>query len=98
MQNSEENTCARDSFLIKFQSCNFIRNESLVQVFSSEFCEISKNIFFYGTSPVADPVSFIKINHLPDRDKLEYLLTFVLLYSSENAPRFHVTYIDQSDL
>ena len=69
LQNSQENTCARDSFLIKFQACNFVRNEPLAQVFSYEFCEISKNTFFYGTSPVADSVCFVKINHLPDRDK-----------------------------
>ena len=69
LQNSQENTCARDSFLVKFQACNFIRNESLAQVFSCEFCEISKNTFFYGTPPVADSVCFIKINHLSDRDK-----------------------------
>ena len=36
-QNSQENTCARVSFLIK------------LQVFSCEFCEISKNTFFYRT-------------------------------------------------
>ena len=34
-QNSQENTCARD----------FIKKESLALVFSSEFCEISKNTF-----------------------------------------------------
>ena len=34
-QNSQENTCA-----------NFIKKESLAQVFSCEFCEISKNTFF----------------------------------------------------
>ena len=28
------------------QACNFIKKESLVQVLSCEFCEISKNIFF----------------------------------------------------
>ena len=71
-------------------------------MFSCEFCENSKNIFFYRTPPVADSVCFIKMNHLLDRDKkreqLEYLLTFVLLYTSENAPCFHLTYIDQSDL
>ena len=27
-------------------SCNFIKNETLAQVFSYEFCEISKNTFF----------------------------------------------------
>ena len=37
-QNSQENTCARVSFLIKLQT--------LAQVFSCEFCEISKNTFF----------------------------------------------------
>ena len=36
-QNSQENTCARASF---------IKKETLAQVFSSEFCEISKNTFF----------------------------------------------------
>ena len=28
------------------QACNFIKKETLVQVFPSEFCEISKNTFF----------------------------------------------------
>ena len=28
------------------QACNFIKKETLAQVFSSEFCEISKNTFF----------------------------------------------------
>ena len=48
MQNSQENTCARVSFLIKLQAtvCNFIKKETLVQVFSCEFCEIPKNTFF----------------------------------------------------
>ena len=55
LQNSQENTCARASFLIKLQTsaCNFIKKETLAQVFSCEFCEISKNIFFYRTPPVA---------------------------------------------
>ena len=54
-QNSQENTCARFSFLIKFQAgaCNFIKIETLAQVFSCEFCEISKNTFSYRTPPVA---------------------------------------------
>ena len=45
-QNSLENTCARDSFLIKVQAWNFIKEGSLAQVFSCEFCKISKNIYF----------------------------------------------------
>ena len=44
-QNSQENTCARVSFLIKVQaSCNYIKKEIVAQVFFCEFCEIFKNI------------------------------------------------------
>ena len=69
-QNSQENTCARVSFLIKLQveACNFIKKETLAQVFFCEFYEISKtlpqvffcefyeiskNTFSYRTPPVA---------------------------------------------
>ena len=47
LQNSQENTCARDSILIKCrpQACNFIKINTLAQVVSCEFCEISKNSF-----------------------------------------------------
>ena len=38
---------------------NFIKKESLVQVFSCEFCEISKYTFFYRT-PVAASESIRK--------------------------------------
>ena len=41
-QNSQRNTCARVSFLIKLQASGV----------SYEFCEIFKNTFFYGTPPV----------------------------------------------
>ena len=40
LQNSQENTCARVSFLIKLQA--FIKKETLSQV----FCGISKKTFF----------------------------------------------------
>ena len=49
LQNSQEKTCARTYFLIKLQAykaCNFIKKEALAQVFSSEFFEIFKKIFF----------------------------------------------------
>ena len=49
-QNSQENTCARVSFLIKLQAeagaCNFINIETLAQVFPCEFWKISQNNFF----------------------------------------------------
>ena len=44
-QNSEENICARVSFLIKLQTWGL--------TFSSEFWKIFKNIFFYRTPLVA---------------------------------------------
>ena len=46
-QNSQENTCARVSILIKLQAeaCKFIKKETQAQVFSYEFGEISKNTF-----------------------------------------------------
>ena len=34
-------------------ACNFIKKETLAQVFSCEFCEISKNTLFHRTPLVA---------------------------------------------
>ena len=50
-QNVQKNTCARVSFLMKLQTspCRFIKKETLAQVFSCEFCEISKNTFLQST-------------------------------------------------
>ena len=58
LQNSQGNTCDRISFLNKVAalSCNFIKQETLLQVFSYEFCEISKNTFFYRAPLVAASV------------------------------------------
>ena len=54
LQNSQENTCARVSFLIKLQAeANFIKRETMAQVFSCEFSESSKNTFSHRTLPVA---------------------------------------------
>ena len=51
------------SFLIKLQAqpqaCNFITKETLAQVFSCEFCEISRNNFSYKTPPVATSQKFM---------------------------------------
>ena len=33
--------------------CNFIKKETLAQVISCEFCEVSKNTFSYRRPPVA---------------------------------------------
>ena len=44
-QNSQENFITKD----------FNKKETLAQVFSCEFCEISKNTFFHKTPLVAAP-------------------------------------------
>ena len=38
---------------VLYQPCNFTKKEPLAQVFSCEFCKISKNTFFYRIPPVA---------------------------------------------
>ena len=71
VQNSQENTCTRVSFLIKLlawgQSLFFdkvaglrpatLSKKHLAQVFSCEFCGISKNAFSYRTPLVAAYIS-----------------------------------------
>ena len=46
-QNSQENTCGKVSVIINLQAqtCNFIKKETLAQVFSCEFYEICNNTF-----------------------------------------------------
>ena len=48
-QNSQENTC------------NLIKKETLAQVFSCEFWEISKNAFFYATALEAASVYIFEV-------------------------------------
>ena len=43
-------------------SCNVVKKETLTQVFFCDFCEISKNIFFYVTRPVAASGKKFEIN------------------------------------
>ena len=47
-QNSQEYTCARVSLLIKLQAspATLLKKETQAQLFSCEFCEISKNTLF----------------------------------------------------
>ena len=47
LRNSRESTCTRVFFL------KFIKKETVAQVFSCEFWEMSKNTFFYRTPLVA---------------------------------------------
>ena len=71
------------------EACNFIKRETLTQVFSCEFCEISKSTLSYRTSPVAASVfqypslntSFVK-NIFDHRGVLQ---TKVILKKSQNS-------------
>ena len=52
-QNSQESTCARVSFSIKFEAVYFIKKETLAQVFSCKLFKIYENIFSHRTPLVA---------------------------------------------
>ena len=45
--------CVLEIFAKLTEACNFIKIETLAQVFSCEFCEISKDTFSYKTPPAA---------------------------------------------
>ena len=82
LQNSQESNCAR---VLLPLACNFINKETLAQVFSNEFCEISKNTFYYRTHRVATSVKkerkFFKLAFILNWHLLKVLklLVFVLL-------------------
>ena len=72
-QNSYQNTCVRVSFFVKLQAsiCNFIKKETLAQVFPCEFCKIFKNTLSYRTPPVAASVEI-------------YVWKFLMIYFYQN--------------
>ena len=72
-QNSQENAYVAVSFLIKLQAlaCNFIKKETLAQVFSCEFFKISKYTFCYRTLPLAasERATWFSDKRLKEREK-----------------------------
>ena len=59
---------------------NFIKKGTLAQVFSSEFCEISKNTFFYRTPLVAAFWFWLSIPEMNTSRKVkEWLICFYIL-------------------
>ena len=69
--------------------CNFIKKETLAQVFSCEFCEISKNTFSYRTPVVASENAFTYQKLIPI-GRLEQ--TSCLLKSDLNIINFPVLF------
>ena len=63
--NSQENTCARDSFLIKVSGTGF----------SCEICEISKNTFFteYLQMTASDKRVDVFVNNIFDQCSIQFL-------------------------
>ena len=78
-QNSQENTCARVSSC-RPHARNFIKRETLAQVFSCEFCEIFKNTFFteqlWTTASELNPKCFFFYFFLSG--KLNRLVSFII--------------------
>ena len=91
--NSQGNTCARVSILIKWQACNFIKIETLAQVFSCEFCEISKNTFSYRTPPVAASATFLKSTCLISISLLLPFNLLQMLFSTFHCQFYYIWYI-----
>ena len=58
------------------QSCNFIKKETLAQLFSCEFCEISTSTFFHRT-----PLMAASVNELV---RIDVLLTLLRRQYSQN--------------
>ena len=56
------------------KACNFIIKESLAQVFSCEFCKISKNTYFYRTPPVAASIFLCDITLYPNMEYISMIL------------------------
>ena len=74
------------------EACNFIKRENLAQVFSCEFCEISKNTFFYRTPPVAASVC---CRRKVAAVKIEKLKAFIIRHydiSKTYSVQFHLFY------
>ena len=109
-QNLQENTCVRVSFLIKLQpwnlfnkvaslrpACNFIKKETLAQVFSCEFCEICKNTS-YKTPPVAASIEVIKLRFL-ENTPWEVAQWTKLKFSLMNSVQFwHFDFLENQSL
>ena len=80
-----KSTCLRPATLLKKrlwpEACNFFKKETLAQVFSCEFCVISKNTYFHGTPLVAASERFIReytyvkpiflVKRIPNFDSLQ---------------------------
>ena len=80
LQNSHESTCVSLFFNkvagLRPQACNFIKKETLAQVFSCKFCEILKNTFFQVTPPLAGVRKVFALEVFLEKDDLKICSKF----------------------
>ena len=76
------------------EACNFIKKETLTQVFSCEFLEITKNTFSYRTPPVAASASFSRVSDLIYR-KSKTNCIFKLLFSRNSFEVFRISFFSE---
>ena len=63
------------------EACNFIKNEALAQVFSCEFCEISKNNFFTEHLPTTASRENLKTAIFKKEQKILHVVnTFISIF------------------
>ena len=77
-----------ESLFSEAESCNFIKKETLAQVFSCEFCKIAKNTFSHRTPPVATSVmrfAYEAGETLPYENGLIFLTRVFLITNSLNV-------------
>ena len=71
------------------EACNFIKKECLAQIFSCEFCEISKNTFFYRSPPVVAFVGCTSFDSETNTHVLNPTIDFILFTESFEEPLFY---------
>ena len=78
--NSQENSSARVSFLMTLQTkvYNFIKKETLTQVFSCEFCKISKKTCF--AEHLWATASFVTVGTQSYESFLSYIIFRKLIF------------------
>ena len=68
------------------EACSFIKKEILAQVFSCEFCEISKNTFYYRISLVAaSAVLWVVEKSLEDSTNLKVKTKFMTVTAKSSS-------------
>ena len=102
LQDSQENTCARFSFLLKLKASglqlyqkrdNFIKKETLAQVFSLNFAKFLRTPFSYRTPPVAAS-DFRQVIYTYDKRFWPQGSTFVDSTQISCWARFHLVISD----